>query len=277
MPRHDGRDDEGFRDSYYDVDGGRPSGYHLQPPAPSQQRRPRSVPPPSAAVVERSYMMTPATRSNSRTRSRGRDRSRSRSRSRSHSRCRGAARDSHSRGRDGPVEKAERAVKNSFTSSNSGLGIGILGAIVGGLAARHASDSAPKHRHSSSGGHHHHGSSSGSSERERDQRMLMSTLVGAAVGGLGANALERRLEINREREDEARGRAGGGGHHHHHHHHHRHHDDEAHHHHHSHHRRHHHSRHDDIDHVYDDERPVRRRRSLDDPERRQYRPLDYRP
>ncbi|KAL8365814.1 hypothetical protein RB595_004541 [Gaeumannomyces hyphopodioides] len=274
MSRHGGRDDDGFRDNYYGVDS-RPSSYHLQPP-PLSQQRPRSVPPPSAAVVERSYMMTPATRSNSRTRSRGRNRSRSCSRSRSHSRSRSrrrGARGSHSRGRDGPVEKAEKAVKNSFTSSNSGLGIGILGAIVGGLAARHASDSAPKHRHPSGSGHHSSGS--GSSDRERDQRMLMSTLVGAAVGGLGANALERRLEINREKEDEARGRA----HHHHHHHHHRHHDD-PHHHHHSHHRRHHHSHHDGVDHVYDyvydDERPVRRRRSLDDPERRQHRPLDYR-
>ncbi|EJT77930.1 hypothetical protein GGTG_03033 [Gaeumannomyces tritici R3-111a-1] len=46
--------------------------------------------------------------------------------------------ETHSRARDGPVEKAERAVKNSFTSSNSGLGIGIgiLGAIVAGAGCQ---------------------------------------------------------------------------------------------------------------------------------------------
>ncbi|KLU81594.1 hypothetical protein MAPG_00679 [Magnaporthiopsis poae ATCC 64411] len=112
----------------------------------------------------------------------------------------------------------------------------------------------------------------------------------AAVGGLGANALERRLEINREKkmeEGEARGRAGrrdkddhDSHHHHHHSRHGYHHDDPQHHHHHHHSHRHHHSRHDGVDHVYDEvyeEHPVRRRRSLDDPERRPYRPLDQRP
>lgn len=280
MSRHYARDDEGFRDGYYGVDS-RPRVYNLQPPLSAQ--RPRSVPPPSAAVVERSYMMTPATRSHSRNRGRSRSRGRSsssscsRSRSRSHSRSRRkGTRASRSRGRDGPVEKAEKAVKNSFTSSNSGLGIGILGAIVGGLAARHVSDSAPQRRHDSG----HHG------DRERDQRVLMSTIVGAAVGGLGANALERRLEINREKkmeEDEARGRAGrrdkdDDDDRHHRHSRHRHQHDHDHHNHHLH--RHYHSRHDGVDHVYDEvyeERPVRRRRSLDGPERRPYRPLDYRP
>ncbi|KAK7747938.1 hypothetical protein SLS53_001190 [Cytospora paraplurivora] len=90
-----------------------------------------------------------------------------------------------------PVDKARHVVENTFSSSNSGLGVGVLGAIVGGLIAREASE-ATAHR---SRGHGHHRS---------DKAPLVSALVGAAVGGLAANALEKRIEVARAKtaEDE---------------------------------------------------------------------------
>lgn len=63
--------------------------------------------------------------------------------------------------------------------------MGVLGAIVGGLAAREASEAAAKK------GHH------GSGKETKGQ--LISTIVGAAVGGLGANAIEKRLEMSRKK------------------------------------------------------------------------------
>ncbi|ROW12955.1 hypothetical protein VPNG_04760 [Cytospora leucostoma] len=90
-----------------------------------------------------------------------------------------------------PVDKARHVIENTFSSSNSGLGVGVLGAIVGGLIAREASE-ATAHI---SRGHGHHGS---------DKAPLVSALVGAAVGGLAANALEKRIEVTRAKtaEDE---------------------------------------------------------------------------
>lgn len=90
------------------------------------------------------------------------------------------------------MKKAQQVFNHTFSNSNSGLEIGILGAIVGGLIAREASE-ATTHR---SRGH----GSSGS-----DKGPLISTIVGAAVGGLAANALEKRIEVARvktaEKED----------------------------------------------------------------------------
>ncbi|ROW06581.1 hypothetical protein VMCG_04456 [Cytospora schulzeri] len=93
---------------------------------------------------------------------------------------------------DGPLDKARDLVDNTFTNSNTGLGVGVLGAIVGGLIAREASE-ATTHRPRRRG---RHGS---------DKGPLVSTIVGAAVGGLAANALEKRFEVARvktaEKED----------------------------------------------------------------------------
>lgn len=88
------------------------------------------------------------------------------------------------RDQDGPLEKARDLVDNTFTNSSTGLRVGVLGAIVGGLIAREASE-ATTNRHRSRG---HHGS---------DSSPLVSTLVGAAVGGLAANAVEKRIEVSR--------------------------------------------------------------------------------
>lgn len=103
-----------------------------------------------------------------------------------------------------PVRRAQNAIKDTFTNSTSGVGVGVLGAIIGGLVAREASDAASKPSAPSSSGsktsngnHRHHSDQRPSAEKERTR--LISTLVGAAVGGFGANALEKRIEVGRQR------------------------------------------------------------------------------
>ncbi|KAI1412433.1 hypothetical protein F5Y13DRAFT_163579 [Hypoxylon sp. FL1857] len=93
----------------------------------------------------------------------------------------------HGRARS-PVEKARGFVDSTFTDSTAGLGIGVLGALVGGLAAREAVDATSKHS-----GHHHE-------DPALKRNQLIGTVVGAAVGALGANAVEKRLEVHREKE-----------------------------------------------------------------------------
>lgn len=93
-------------------------------------------------------------------------------------------------GAEDPVRRAQRLLKGTFSNSTSGLGVGILGAIVGGLVAREASESAtqdqgPRRRRQSS--------------PDQDRKKLISTVLGAAVGGLGANAIGKRLEKTRDR------------------------------------------------------------------------------
>ncbi len=91
-----------------------------------------------------------------------------------------------------PLRKAEHAVKETFSSSNAGLGVGVLGAILGGVAAETLAS------HSSGGGG---GGGNGHHHRNENPKIL-ATLVGAAIGGLGANALEKRIENTRERDRE---------------------------------------------------------------------------
>ncbi|KAI1388444.1 uncharacterized protein F4822DRAFT_246656 [Hypoxylon trugodes] len=87
-----------------------------------------------------------------------------------------------------PLDKARNFVDNTFTNSTAGLGIGVLGALVGGLAVREAVDATSKHNN-----YNHEGA-----DYKRNQ--LIGTVVGAAVGALGANAVEKRLEVHRERD-----------------------------------------------------------------------------
>lgn len=90
---------------------------------------------------------------------RGRDDSRSRSRSYSRSR---------SRSRSGSREKGFRGeVGKHFDTSLQGIGVGLAGAVVGGMAGRHFGEKHPRHKN-------------------RD------ILLGALVGGLGANAAEKQ-------------------------------------------------------------------------------------
>ncbi|TLD34228.1 hypothetical protein PspLS_00788 [Pyricularia sp. CBS 133598] len=204
MSRYDREDDGYFRHDRYASSNG--SG-HLQPP--SSHQRPRSMPPVPGELVRGGggvpLMSSASTRYVSRSRSRSR---RSISRSRSRSRSRDRNRGHHHHHNHNPIDQAEHALKHTFTSSNSGIGVGILGAVVGGLAARHITEASSSS--SSRQGHHHHHGSSQQEKKEHEARLLVSTLVGAAVGGLGANALERRIEHNRdrkiEREEEWRGR-----------------------------------------------------------------------
>ncbi|KAI0537021.1 hypothetical protein GGR58DRAFT_362990 [Xylaria digitata] len=90
-----------------------------------------------------------------------------------------------------PIEKAKRFVDNTFTDSAAGLGVGVLGALVGGLAAREAveltSNREKQHK--------------GRDDEEYKRNQLIGTVVGAAVGALGANAVEKRIEIRRARDE----------------------------------------------------------------------------
>lgn len=128
---------------------------------PDSRSRPRSLPPPD--VYRRS--------------SRGRRR---------HHRDGDSDDSEHGRART-PVEKARNFVDNTFTDSTAGLGISVLGALVGGLAAREAVDATSKHN-----SHHE--------DPALKRNQLIGTVVGAAVGALGANAVEKRLEVHREKE-----------------------------------------------------------------------------
>lgn len=140
---------------------------------PQSSSRPRSTPPSSRRNDDGNYRRDSG---KSRDRSRGRNREkddfsdsdRERSRARS------------------PLGKAKHVMKNTFSDSTSGLGVGVLGAIIGGMAAREASEAAGRSK-----SHGRHGS------RDHQGVELLSTIVGAAVGGLGANALEKRIERSR--------------------------------------------------------------------------------
>ncbi|RKU47472.1 hypothetical protein DL546_009365 [Coniochaeta pulveracea] len=145
---------------------------------PSSASRPRSTPPYSRSQGrdrrdrdrDDDYREKPS-------RSRGRDKYRSRQNSDDES--------DRSRPRS-PLGKAKHIAKSTFSDSTSGLGVGVLGAIIGGMAAREASEAAARRGPGS-----RHGS------KDHQGAELLSTIVGAAVGGLGANALEKRLEKSR--------------------------------------------------------------------------------
>ncbi|KAI2641989.1 hypothetical protein GGS21DRAFT_486846 [Xylaria nigripes] len=94
------------------------------------------------------------------------------------------------------IEKAINFVDNTFTDSTTGLSVGVLGALVGGLAGREAVDL-------TSGRPQHKGSHVDEDENEFELRRnkLIGTLVGAAIGALGANAVEKRIELRRAREE----------------------------------------------------------------------------
>lgn len=136
-----------------------------------------------------------------------RRRSPSRSRSR---RSPSRSRSTRSRNRRSPSPAPPlRKAKDLFSPSTAALGVGVLGAIVGGLAAREATEHAVSHRHHKSNksydGHSGHHSSRSRKEEERERKAaLISTIVGAAVGGLGANAIERKLEEKKKMQEEER-------------------------------------------------------------------------
>lgn len=91
-----------------------------------------------------------------------------------------------------PISDARNLINNTFSNSNSGLGIGVLGALAGGLLAHEASGaSGTKSRARSHG------------RRGADHKSpLLPTIVGAAVAGLAANAFEKRMEVAKVRNAE---------------------------------------------------------------------------
>lgn len=86
-----------------------------------------------------------------------------------------------------PIRRAHGLFKETFSNTHSGVGVGILGAVVGGLLAREASEVNSRSR---SHARRHH-----ESERAR----LISTVLGAAIGGFGANAVEKKIQAAREK------------------------------------------------------------------------------
>lgn len=68
----------------------------------------------------------------------------------------------------------------------------MVGALLGGLAAREAAEATSHH------GRHHSQDSNEEAAARRNQ--TLATMVGAAVGALGANAVEKRLELGRDRD-----------------------------------------------------------------------------
>ena len=149
--------------------------------AHSQMSRPRSLPPP---LDNRDLQ---SSRHGTRERQR-RDRDR---RWRRHSQDYGSEAPPRT-----PVDRARGFLGDTFTDSKAGLGVGVLGALVGGLAAKEASDATSRHN-----GHHRR------DDPEYKRNQMISTAVGAVVGALGANAFEKRLEDNREKSRSSRERS----------------------------------------------------------------------
>ncbi|KAI1433063.1 hypothetical protein GGR50DRAFT_670719 [Xylaria sp. CBS 124048] len=99
--------------------------------------------------------------------------------------------DSDSEDDHGPIAQVKRFIDNTFTGSMTGLGVGVLGALVGGLAGRKVADHASRQQRRG-------GERDASPERRHNQ--LIGTVVGAAVGALGANAMQKRAEVHRARD-----------------------------------------------------------------------------
>ncbi|KAK8039427.1 hypothetical protein PG993_007838 [Apiospora rasikravindrae] len=163
----------------------------LRVPRSAQSPRPRSLPPPIGwrssgsrdGDDEEDYYYRDDRRDRRDPRDGG-------SRQREHSRTR---RDDDQGGESpSPLDKARNLLKDTFSDSTAGFGVGVVGALLGGLAAREAAEATSHH------GRHHSQDSNEEAAARRNQ--ALATMVGAAVGALGANAVEKRLELGRDRE-----------------------------------------------------------------------------
>lgn len=163
----------------------------LMPPAHNYGRA-NSVPPGNALAYRGRDESPPYARS------RGGESSSRRRRSRS--RDSDDSRRSRRRDDESPMSRARNAIDDNFTNSSTGIGAGILGAVVGGFVANKASDAAFKGK----GNQRRH------SGDNHEMVRGVSTLLGAVAGGLGANAfanhIEGEREKRREREHGHRGR-----------------------------------------------------------------------
>lgn len=91
-----------------------------------------------------------------------------------------------------PIQDARHLIHNTFSNSNSGLGIGVLGALAGGLIAHEATGAGGTRSRARS-----------HARRGPDHKSpLIPTIVGAAVAGLAANAFEKRMEVAKLRNAE---------------------------------------------------------------------------
>ncbi|EAQ84035.1 predicted protein [Chaetomium globosum CBS 148.51] len=86
-----------------------------------------------------------------------------------------------------PLHKAHSLLSSTFTPSTSGLGVGVLGAIVGGLAAREASEAVAAgreehaHSHSHSNHHGHGGYGHGGRHHHHERRRSGDVVVGGSL------------------------------------------------------------------------------------------------
>ena len=159
---------------------------------PPSHSRPRSVPPLSNAIVHNRPQRRP--------------RRRSRSSSRSPSPDWFARERQRLETIKTPAEKAGEVLKDKFSHSTAGLGVGILGAAVGAWVASEASDAHGRYRTSKELEEHHDNPKyRPTSPRDSSSKSKIALAVlGAVVGGLGANAIERRVEDARERDKDRR-------------------------------------------------------------------------
>lgn len=153
-----------------------------------QDSRPRSVPPLDPHQMARRRSPSPDLYYQSRSPSRAPS-------GRRHRRDSSSSQVSRRRDRsESPMTRAKSAIDDSFTRSTTGIGASILGAVAGGLAARQAGEVLARRSREKEGGHRRR------SDAEKDDRIrLASTIIGAAIGGLGANAIANRYEDSRER------------------------------------------------------------------------------
>lgn len=165
---------QGLNESYY-----RESAAALGIPM-NDGSRSHSVPPPNSAVVRLPRSPSPSSSTSSSRSDRGRSHARS---------YRGASRD-FERSPD-PVHRARGIINSNFSQTRAGIGAGIVGAVVGGLIAKQASEAAFRRRQKQSGRPRRHST--------ENVPRVASTVLGAVAGALGANAITHRLEDARER------------------------------------------------------------------------------
>jgi len=97
-----------------------------------------------------------------------------------------------------PLSKARGVVEDNFTRSTVGIGASLLGAVAGGWAARQAGEKLAQRRRENQSPRSRHRRRS-DADKDDEKIRLASTLIGAAIGGLGANALTNRFEDSRDR------------------------------------------------------------------------------
>lgn len=84
------------------------------------------------------------------------------------------------------TDRRARSIQNNFSQTRAGIGAGIVGAVVGGLAANQASEAAFRRKKKQSGLPRRHSAEA--------MPRIVSTVLGAVAGSLGANAITHKVE-----------------------------------------------------------------------------------